>query len=197
MKAIVLDMYGVIVKQTGDDFVPYIQRTFPNLCPEDIYTPWFKADEGELTSLDIWNILGFGGDLEKIEKEYLDTLEINEGFFDFASSTKKYYKLAIISNDSSRWSQYIREKFDINKYFDVVSISGDLKIKKPDERIFKHTIEKLGCVASECVYVDDRRGNLTAANKIGMSTVLFNSRNTKYEGNIVTNFQELANMLIK
>lgn len=31
MKAIVLDMYGVIVKQTGDDFVPYVQRTFPDL----------------------------------------------------------------------------------------------------------------------------------------------------------------------
>ena len=25
MKAIVLDMYGLIVKQTGDDFVPYVQ----------------------------------------------------------------------------------------------------------------------------------------------------------------------------
>lgn len=30
MKAIILDMYGVIVKQTGDDFVPYVQQTFPN-----------------------------------------------------------------------------------------------------------------------------------------------------------------------
>lgn len=35
MKAIVLDMYGVIVKQTGDDFVPYVQQTFPNLTPEE------------------------------------------------------------------------------------------------------------------------------------------------------------------
>lgn len=25
MKAIILDMYGVIVKQTGDEFVPYVQ----------------------------------------------------------------------------------------------------------------------------------------------------------------------------
>lgn len=185
------------IKQTGDDFVPYVQRIFPNLRPEDIYTPWFKADDGELTSLDVWRMLGFAGDLEKIEKEYLDTIEINEGFFDFISAMRKHYKLAIISNDSSRWSQYLREKFDINKYFDVISISGDLKIKKPDERIFKHTILKLGCVASDCVYVDDRRGNLTEANKIGMNTVLFNSRNTQYDGNIVTSFQELANMLIK
>lgn len=50
MKAIILDMYGVIVKQTGDDFVPYVQRTFPDLRPEDIWEPWFKADIGELCS---------------------------------------------------------------------------------------------------------------------------------------------------
>ena len=36
MKAIILDMYGVIVKQTGDDFVPYVQQTFPNLKSEEI-----------------------------------------------------------------------------------------------------------------------------------------------------------------
>lgn len=61
MKAIILDMYGVIVKQTGDDFVPYVQRTFPDLRPEDIWEPWFKADIVELTSLDVWRILGFQG----------------------------------------------------------------------------------------------------------------------------------------
>lgn len=197
MKAILLDMYGVIVKQTGDDYVPYVQRTFPDLCPEDIYTPWFKADDGELTSLEVWKILGYKGDLEKVEKEYLDTIEINEGFYDFADILRKYYKLAIISNDSSRWSQYLREKFDINKYFDVISISGDLKIKKPDERIFKQTMAKLECEGSDCVYVDDRISNLAAADKIGMKTVLFNSGNTQYNGNSVYNFQELSDMLIK
>lgn len=196
MTALVLDMYGVIVNQTGDDFVPYVQRTFPDLSPEYICTPWFKADVGELNSLDVWRILGFKGDLEKIEKEYLDTIEINEGFFDFVSNIRKYYKLAIISNDSSRWSQYLREKFDINKYFDVISISGDLKIKKPEERIFKLTIEKLGCFASDCTYIDDRRFNLAAAQSLGMDTILFNSRNTQYEGKTVINFKELENMLI-
>ena len=37
MKAIILDMYGVIVRQTGDDFVPYVQQTFPDLEPEKKY----------------------------------------------------------------------------------------------------------------------------------------------------------------
>jgi haloacid dehalogenase superfamily, subfamily IA, variant 3 with third motif having DD or ED/haloacid dehalogenase superfamily, subfamily IA, variant 1 with third motif having Dx(3-4)D or Dx(3-4)E len=196
MKAIVLDMYGVIVKQTGDDFVPYVQRTFPDLKPEEIYTPWFRADVGELTSLEVWESLGFSGDIEKIENEYLDTIEINNGFLDFITSASKHYKMAIISNDSSRWSRYLREKFDINKYFDVISISGDLKIQKPDERIFQLTIEELGCKAEDCLYVDDREGNLEAASKVGMHAVLLNSRNVQYEGNAVTDFNQLANMLL-
>ena len=196
MKAIILDMYGVIVKQTGGDFVPYVQRTFPDLKAEEIYIPWFKADVGELTSLEVWEKLGFKGDIERIEKEYLDTIEINDGFLDFISSVNKNYKTAIISNDSSRWSKFIREKFDINKYFDVISISGDLKIQKPDERIFKLTIDQLGCRAEDCLYVDDREDNLEAARKVGMNVVLFNSRNVEYDCDTVNSFFELTNLLL-
>lgn len=189
-------MYGVIVKQTGDDFVPYVQQTFPDLKPEEIHTPWFKADVGELTSLEVWKAIGFQGDLEKIEKEYLDTIELNDGFLGFITAIGKQYKLAIISNDSMRWSKYLREKFDINKFFDVISISGDLKIQKPDERIFQLTNEQLGCSAEDCFYVDDREGNVEAASKVGMNAVLFNSRNVQYTGSIVNDFVELTNMML-
>ena len=184
-------MYGVIVKQTGDGFIPYVQKTFPDLDPEEILKPWNKADMGELTSLEIWAAIGFQGDLEKTEKNYLDTIELNDGFLDFIKAAKMKYKLAIISNDSSRWSNYLREKFNINQYFDVISISGDLKIRKPDERIFKLTTEQLAVNAEECLYVDDRRGYLGAAKKVGMNTVLFNSRNVPYEGDMVNSFEEL------
>lgn len=196
MKAIILDMYGVIVKQTGDDFVPYVQQTFPNLSIEEIHTPWFKADIGELTSLEVWEALGFQGDLEKIEKDYLDTIELSDGFIDFIEKVKGKYKLAIISNDSGRWSKYLREKFDINKYFDVISISGDLKIQKPDERIFLLTMEKLGMKAEDCIYVDDRTGNLNAAKKVGMTPILLNSRNESYEGVVVSDFEELEEEIL-
>lgn len=192
MKAIVLDMYGVIVKQTGDDFVPYVQQIFPHLSDEEICTPWFKADIGEISSLEVWKAIGFQGDLDKIEKDYLDTIELSDGLIDFIEKVRNKYKLAIISNDSSRWSKYLREKFDINRYFDVISISGDLKIKKPDERIFLYTIEKLGVNAEDCFYVDDRRGNLGAAKKVGMYPILLNSRNVSYDGVLVNSLDELA-----
>lgn len=196
MKAILLDMYGVIVKQTGDDFVPYVQQTFPELDPEKIIKPWNNADMGEWSSLEIWATVGFQGDLEKIERNYLDTIELNDGFLDFIKAVRNKYKLAIISNDSSRWSKYLREKFNINQYFDVISISGDLKIRKPDERIFRLTIEKLAVDAAECLYVDDRRGYLGAANRLGMNTILFNSRNVPYKGDVVHNFEELMSRVL-
>lgn len=196
MKAILLDMYGVIVKQTGDDFVPYVQQTFPELDPEEIIKPWNKADMGEWSSLEIWATVGFQGDLEKIERNYLDTIELNDGFLDFIKAVRNKYKLAIISNDSSRWSKYLREKFNINQYFDVISISGDLKIRKPDERIFRLTIEKLAVDAAECLYVDDRRGYLGAANRLGMNTIVFNSRNVPYKGDVVHNFEELMSRVL-
>jgi len=132
MKAILLDMYGVIVKQTGDDFVPYIRQFFPDIEPEEIYDSWFRADVGEISSLKIWEAIGFEGDLEAVEKAYLDTIELNDGFMEFVTAARNRYKLAVVSNDTSRWSRYLREKFDINKYFDVISISGDLGIRKPD-----------------------------------------------------------------
>lgn len=196
MKAVILDMYGVILKDPGDGFITFVNRTFPDLSPADIYLHWDKADVGELSSLEVFERLGFKGDLAKIEKEYLDTVEMNESFYEFAADIKKHYKLALISNDSSEWSRYFRDKYKINGYFDVITVSGDIKIKKPDERIFKLTLEKLGCLASDCTYIDDRRFNLAAAQSLGMDTILFNSRNVQYEGKTVINFKGLANMLI-
>ena len=88
------------------------------------------------------------------------------------------------------------EKFNINRYFDVISVSGDLKIKKPDERIFLHTIEALGVNAEECIYVDDRRRNLGAAKRAGMNPILFNSRNVSCECISVHSFDELAQEIL-
>lgn len=196
MKAILLDMYGVILRQTGDDFAPYVRRIFPDLTTEQIYVPWLKADVGEIDSLQIWRELGFTGDLEKTQRDYLDTLELNDGFLDFIEAVRGRYKLAIISNDSSGWSRYIRQRLDINKYFDVISISGDLKIQKPDKRIFQLTTDRLVVHAEDCVYVDDREQNLYAAEALGMTAVMLNSRGVDYDGTCFNTFEELKNSLL-
>ncbi len=196
MKALILDMYGVIIKDPEGGLLPFVNRTYPYLSRDEVYFHWIKANVGEISSLDLFRELGFEGDLSKIEREYLDTIEINQSFYDIAPILKKHYRLALLSNDLSEWSRYLRDKFKINDYFDAITVSGDVRIKKPDAQVFMLTLDKLGLPASDCIYVDDRRCNLAAAQSLGMDTVLFNSRSVLYEGKTVVSFEELASMLI-
>ena len=82
----------------------------------------------------------------------------------------------------------------MDKYFDVISVSGDLKMQKPDKGIFEYTLRNLDCASSDCLYVDDRENNLTAAQEIGMNAVMFGN-GSSFTGNSVTDFTELGDML--
>ena len=189
-------MYGVILKDPDGGLMPFINRFFPDLNFEDVYIYWRKANVGEISSSDFFSMLGFKGDIKKIEREYLDTIEIDAAFYSAVQTLGKYYRLAILSNDLSEWSNYLRDKFDINKYFDTIVISGDVKLQKPDINIFNLMIDRLALPACNCVYIDDRRRNLAAAKSAGMETILFNSRNVEYDGKTVFNFNELVDALI-
>ena len=55
--------------------------------------------------------------------------------------------------------------------FDVVVISGQEGVRKPDEAIYEIAIERLALPAEEIVFVDDLPGNLKPARALGMITV--------------------------
>jgi putative hydrolase of the HAD superfamily len=56
--------------------------------------------------------------------------------------------------------------------FDVVVISGEVGMRKPEERIFQHTVGLLGLTPRECVFIDDLEVNVAAADAVGMTAVL-------------------------
>jgi putative hydrolase of the HAD superfamily len=78
-------------------------------------------------------------------------------------------KTALLSN-SWGTSGYPRDRFQ--DLFDVVVISGDVGLRKPDPAIFELTVERLGVAAAKCVFVDDYPGHLEPAKQAGMTTVL-------------------------
>ena len=55
--------------------------------------------------------------------------------------------------------------------FDIVVISGQEGVRKPDEAIYEIAIERLALPAEEIVFVDDLPGNLKPARAQGMITV--------------------------
>jgi len=56
--------------------------------------------------------------------------------------------------------------------FDVVVISGEVGMRKPEERIFRHVAGLLGLAPEECLFIDDIEANITAAEALGMTGIL-------------------------
>jgi putative hydrolase of the HAD superfamily len=59
----------------------------------------------------------------------------------------------------------------LKERFDVVVISGEARMRKPDPEIFTLALDRLGVAPAACVFVDDMAHNLEAARALGMTTV--------------------------
>jgi len=71
---------------------------------------------------------------------------------------------ALLSN--SWGNDYPRDGWD--DMFDVVVISGEVGMRKPDAEIFHHTLSQLGVAPQHSVFVDDIKLNVNAAVSVGM-----------------------------
>jgi putative hydrolase of the HAD superfamily len=63
------------------------------------------------------------------------------------------------------------ESYGLAERFDVVVISGEVGLRKPEPAIYELAAERLGLPPSACVYVDDIERNLPAARTLGMATI--------------------------
>ncbi|GAB3703971.1 HAD family hydrolase [Nocardiopsis oceani] len=75
---------------------------------------------------------------------------------------------ALLSNS---WGNgYPREHFAST--FDTVVISGEVGMRKPEERIYLHTCERMGLEPEDCVFIDDLEHNVRTAEALGMTGIL-------------------------
>ena len=65
------------------------------------------------------------------------------------------------------------KRFDFFCLFDGIVVSGEEKIIKPDERIFRILLDRYGLQADECIFIDDSPANVKAARKGGFQAILF------------------------
>lgn len=75
---------------------------------------------------------------------------------------------ALLSNS---WGNYYPDHL-WDGMFDVTVISGDVGMRKPEERIFRHTFELMGLAPQECVFIDDLEHNIRAGAQLGMPGIL-------------------------
>lgn len=96
-----------------------------------------------------------------------------EGAKSFCEYVKnKGYHIYILSNASDKFYKYFLN-FSSLDYFDGIVISSDVKMIKPDSKIYEYLLNKYGLIAEECLFIDDREDNVRGAITVGMHACQF------------------------
>lgn len=198
---LIFDMYGVIIEESKGNFIPYTYNHFDESEYERI-TKQFrveklfgKAGKGEINSDTFLTLLGFKNPQFHM-KDYIENhLTLDAGFIPFAERFAGQYEFVLLSNDVSEWSAYITEHHGLDKYFSHKIVSGDVKCRKPERKIYELALERIGKKPEECLFIDNTVKNLLVAQELGIVPVLFDRDKEEYAGVKVNTFEELVRVV--
>jgi len=92
-----------------------------------------------------------------------------------ASLQENGYKAAVLSNTEVPAMEYFHQlRYDM---FDVLVFSCAEGVQKPDRKIYELTLEKLGSLPEQSVFIDDKPQYINSAKEVGINTIIF--RNIK------------------
>jgi 2-haloacid dehalogenase len=78
-----------------------------------------------------------------------------------------------LSNWSAETFPIAVDRFECLSWFNGVLLSGEVKVLKPDRRIFEIFLETFRIEPSRAIYIDDRSENVEVAVDLGMRGVVF------------------------
>src|SRR5262245_7057057 len=77
-------------------------------------------------------------------------------------------RLYALTNWSAETFPIARERFDFLNHFEDIVVSGEVKLAKPDPRIFALTIERCRLQPAHTVFIDDSLHNVEAGRQAGL-----------------------------
>lgn len=185
IKAVIFDLGGVLLRTA--DFTPR-ERLAANLNMDRHELEDFifggdsgdAAQRGEISVSKHWENLQYQINYTPQEfKTLLDMFfsqdRLDEDLVGYVRSLHKTYKTALLSNAWDDLRQVIAAKWHFEDAFDVMIISSEVKVAKPDPKIFHLALDRLAVKASETIFVDDFQRNVDAAVSVGMHAIRFQS----------------------
>jgi 2-haloacid dehalogenase len=82
-------------------------------------------------------------------------------------------RLYALTNWSFETFPVARRRFEFLQWFEDIVISGEVKLAKPDPRIFELAQSRCQLVPESTVYIDDAARNVEAARKLGFHALHF------------------------
>jgi len=182
--AVVFDLGGVLI-----DWNPrYLYR---KLFPGD--EAGMEAFLAEVTTAE-WNVQQDAGRpwdeaIESLAKEHPDRRDLIAAFRRrweemlggaieptveiVAELRRAGVRLFALTNWSAETFPIALPRFPFLRWFEGIVVSGEVGIVKPDERIFRHLIERYRLDVRTTLFVDDVEANVRAAEALGFRTIRY------------------------
>lgn len=153
---------------------------------------YLKSSKGELkTAQEFWNLMlaklkisgqsGLPVIMQGVGNNHETTMW---KLYDEAPATlsilQKKYKLALVSNCTVGTDKVIHS-LGLADFFDCISLSYQVGVRKPDRRIYLEALRCLGFEADECVFVADEISDLEGAREVGLKTILVLQGNNTFQ----------------
>ena len=176
IKAIIFDCFGVLVTPGRS----VLHSDYPQLDKE-IYNLDCQSDYGMISRQDFNKTIAemTGLTADQVESRYWDINVRNESVINWIRELKKSgkYKFGLLSNVGHGWLNDLLPEVERNKLFDVVILSSDVGIIKPDPMAFEMMAKQIGIMPHECIMIDDTPSNIDGAERADMQWILFSSLN--------------------
>jgi glucose-1-phosphatase len=137
-----------------------------------------RAQSGELSDEQHWeNVRGelalSPAGLVEFRKDFWRGDRLDVEIVETIRNLRPRYQTALLSNNFPGLRQALRDQWQIEDAFDVIVISAEVGLLKPDARIYRLALARLGVLPHEAVFIDDFAHNLAGAEAVGMKILQF------------------------
>lgn len=184
IRAVIFDLGGVLLRT--DNPAPRVAlaerlgKTRAELEDAVFQNPVMQqAERGQATQEQTWEELARRLDLplEQIPavlREFFAGDEVDFSLIKLIQSLRPAYTTVLLSNN---WvpdlALFVREKLAIVDAFDIIINSAQVGMVKPFPEIYHYTLQAIGVLPEEAVFVDDAIRNIEGAKAVGMHTIHF------------------------
>ncbi len=113
--------------------------------------------------------------MQQFELDFWAGEVLDADFVALLQNARPHYRTAILSNAWSDAHSAFSGKFQLDQVVDLMIISAQEGIAKPDSRIYERTLARLDVQPHEAIFVDDRPENVAAAQALGIHAIRYES----------------------
>ncbi len=173
-KWLFFDCYGVIFPDVSELWMEKYHLT-PEQRTAIRKKVYELGDIGQISVAEQFNIIEqiSGIKTSEIKKEWEKTEKEDKKILELIKKLRADYHVALLSNASANSLRPTLKRIGADTSFDKIFISSEMKVKKPDPKIFLAALKQCNCEPQNATMIDDRQINIDGAKSVGMNGILY------------------------